>query len=46
MKKLKWFLVDGFNSMIYLENNDLLVFGDNYYGQLGLGHTWRKKLSC
>ena len=35
--------MDIYHSMIYLENNDFLVFGNNDYGQLGLGHNHDQK---
>ena len=38
-EKIKMISCGKFHSMIYLENNDLLVFGRNDYGQLGLGHN-------
>ena len=28
-----------FHTVIVKNNNDVLVFGYNYYGQLGLGHN-------
>ena len=29
----------GYHTIILTENNDVLVFGNNDYGQLGLGHN-------
>ncbi len=31
-------IADG-NNFMYMTNGDLFVFGDNGYGQLGLGHS-------
>jgi len=33
------------HTIILQENNDVLVFGQNNYGQLGLGHNYNQQAS-
>ena len=36
---IKNIICGGYHTIIYKNNGDVLVFGDNDYGQLGLGHN-------
>ena len=37
-KNIKNIICGTYHTIIYKDNGDVLIFGDNEYGQLGLGH--------
>ena len=39
IRTIKNIICGRYHTIIYKDNGDVLVFGHNYYGQLGLGHN-------